>query len=130
MKNPHDARHKKRQGIVEDLFRKSFHDQPINPKASDIFSHLNFIDKNIQKAAPEFSIEKINKILLKAMSKKSRIASFCVLLKNSIELIKSPLTILLKDRLVIFKKTTLSPNKLLEVSFYYVCNAKKTFLKT
>lgn len=61
MKNPLDPRHKKRQKLVEDLFRKEFHDQPIDSKASDIFSQINFIDKNIQKAAPEFPIEKINK---------------------------------------------------------------------
>ena len=75
-------------------------------------------------------IEKINKILFKAMSKKSRIASFCVLLKNSSELIKSPLTMLLKEIVFMFKKTTLSPNKLLGVGFYSVCDAKKTFLKS
>ena len=61
MKNPLDPRHKKRQRLVEDLFRKDFHDQPIDLKALDIFSHIGFIDKNIQKAAPDFPIEKINK---------------------------------------------------------------------
>ncbi len=62
MKNPYDARHKKRQELVEDLFRISFHNQSVNPRVLDIFSHKNFIDKNIQKGASEFPIDKINKI--------------------------------------------------------------------
>ncbi len=62
MKNPHDARHKKRQRLVKELFKESFYDQPISAKALDIFSQINFLNKNIQKAAPQFPIEKINKI--------------------------------------------------------------------
>ena len=30
MKNPLDPRHKKRQKTVEDLFKQSFHNQPID----------------------------------------------------------------------------------------------------
>jgi len=62
MKNPLDPRHKKRQQIVEDLFRKSFHDQPIGDTAKIIFSKLDSIDEGIKNSAPEFPIEKINKV--------------------------------------------------------------------
>ena len=62
MKNPLDPRHKKRQQIVEDLFRKSFHNQPIGDTAKIIFSQLNLIDEIIKNAASEFPIEKINKV--------------------------------------------------------------------
>lgn len=62
MKTPFDPRHKKRQKIVEDLFKAHFHKQKIGKAAKNILAHIDFIDKSIQKAAPEFSIDKINRI--------------------------------------------------------------------
>ncbi len=62
MKNPQDPRHKKRQKIVEDLFRVEFHKQKISPEASKVISKKATIDKYIEKAAPEFPVDKINKI--------------------------------------------------------------------
>lgn len=62
MKNPLDPRHKNRQKIVEDLFRKSFHNQSIGTIARIIYSKLDTIDTDIKSAAPEFPIEKINKV--------------------------------------------------------------------
>ena|SRR3989344_4893384 len=62
MKTPLDPRHKKRQKIVESLFKIDFHKQAINNNTKAILIHKNFIDKKIENAAPEFSIDKINKI--------------------------------------------------------------------
>lgn len=62
MKNPLDPRHKNRQKIVEDLFKKGFHNQPIGDTSKIIFSKLDVIDRGIKNAAPEFPIEKINKV--------------------------------------------------------------------
>jgi len=62
MKNPLDPRHKKRQKIVEDLFRLAFNKQKVGSDASKIFSKRKIIDKYIEKVAPEFPVEKINKI--------------------------------------------------------------------
>lgn len=63
MKTAFDPRHKKRQKIVEELFKMDFHDnQAANPSTQNILSHKNTIDKNIEKAAPEFPLEKINKV--------------------------------------------------------------------
>jgi len=62
MKNPLDPRHKKRQKIVEDLFKQSFHNQPIDKKTKRILANLEAVDNNIKKAAPEFPIDKINKV--------------------------------------------------------------------
>ena len=62
MKNPLDPRHKKRQKTVENLFKQSFHNQPIDEKAEKIFTNLEKIDNSIKKAAPEFPIDKINKV--------------------------------------------------------------------
>jgi len=62
MKTPLDPRHKKRQKIVESLFKYDFHKQVINANTKLIISRKDFIDKQIEAAAPEFSIDKINKI--------------------------------------------------------------------
>lgn len=62
MKNPLDLRHKKRQKTVEDLFKQSFHNQPIDRETKKILDNLEAVDNNIKKAAPEFPIGKINKV--------------------------------------------------------------------
>lgn len=62
MKNPLDPRHKKRQVIVEDLFKNSFLKQKASIESQEIISHVKNLDKNIRSAAPEFPIEKINKV--------------------------------------------------------------------
>lgn len=62
MKTALDPRHKKRQKIVEDLFKVDFHKQRVGNNAKEILKHLDFIDKKIESAAPEFSIDKINKV--------------------------------------------------------------------
>lgn len=61
MKTPLDPRHKKRQKIVESLFKVDFHKQIINNDTKAILKHIDFINKQIETAAPEFSIDKINK---------------------------------------------------------------------
>ncbi len=62
MKNPQDPRHKKRQKIIEELFELDFHKQKVDKDASRIYAKRGEIDKYIEKAAPEFPVEKINKI--------------------------------------------------------------------
>lgn len=62
MKTALDPRHKKRQKIVESLFKIDFHKQAVNNDTKAILAHKNFIDKEIGSAAPEFPIDKINKI--------------------------------------------------------------------
>lgn len=62
MKTALDPRHKKRQKIVEDLFKIEFHKQPVGSETTEIMKHFNSIDETIKKAAPEFPIDKINKI--------------------------------------------------------------------
>lgn len=62
MKTPLDPRHKKRQKLVEDLFKSEFHKQKLDKEAEQIISFQEKIDKIIEKAAPEFPVEKINRI--------------------------------------------------------------------
>lgn len=62
MKTPLDPRHKKRQHLIEELFKIEFHKQKVDKNTQDILSHRTLIDKTIGKAAVEFPIEKINKV--------------------------------------------------------------------
>lgn len=62
MKNPLDPRHKKRQKAVEDLFKVEFHKQRIGNYAKEIILNKDFLDEQIRKTAPEFPIEKINRV--------------------------------------------------------------------
>lgn len=62
MKTALDPRHKKRQKVVESLFKLDFHKQMVNNYTKAIMSEKDFIDKKIEAAAPEFSIDKINKV--------------------------------------------------------------------
>ncbi len=63
MKTASDPRHKKRQDIVQLLFSYSFLDQKINnEKTKEVISKLGEIDAIIADIAPEFPIEKINKV--------------------------------------------------------------------
>lgn len=61
MKTPLDPRHRRRQKLVEELFKLDFHKQRVNANAKKIMESKKFIDKKIEEAAPEFSIDKINK---------------------------------------------------------------------
>lgn len=62
MKTPLDPRHRKRQKLVEELFKIDFHKQRVDKNAKIILENKEFIDKKIEAAAPEFSIDKINKV--------------------------------------------------------------------
>lgn len=62
MKNPLDPRHKRREALIEELFKRDFHKQRISKQAEDIFSHVEQIDKLIEQSAPDFPVEKINKV--------------------------------------------------------------------
>lgn len=63
MKNPHDPRHLKRRELIKSLFANSFTSQENNtPFTKRIVKHQKKIDEYIQKAAPQWPIEKINKV--------------------------------------------------------------------
>lgn len=61
MKTPFDPRHLRRQQLVEELFKRDFHNQPISNEAKTIFEQREIIDKEITTIAPDFPIHKINK---------------------------------------------------------------------
>jgi len=62
MKTSNDPRHIKRQNLVQELFKKDFHEQRISEDAKIIFDHITEIDQVIHAAAPEYPIEKINRV--------------------------------------------------------------------
>ncbi len=62
MKTSHDPRHKKRQSIVQQLFGVEFHIQSVSAETEKVMKYKDTIDKNIRDAAPDFPVEKINKI--------------------------------------------------------------------
>ena len=62
MKTPLDPRHKRRQDLIQELFSVDFHEQQISEEAKKIFDMKESLDELIQKAAPEFPVDKINKV--------------------------------------------------------------------
>lgn len=80
MKTPLDPRHKKRQILVEELFKYDFHHQKVSKEAKEIIKYKKEIDDKIEKAAPEFPITKINKTDLAIL----RLAVFELLFKKEI----------------------------------------------
>jgi len=62
MKTSHDPRHLKRQHTVQELFKVQFHNQPISERAQEILNNQDILDGRIREAAPEFPIEKINRV--------------------------------------------------------------------
>lgn len=62
MKTSLDPRHKKRQHAIQELFSLQFLQQKVSNKTQAIIDYKDKIDTQIQKAAPEFPVEKINKI--------------------------------------------------------------------
>jgi N utilization substance protein B len=76
MKTALDPRHKKRQKIVEDLFKIEFHDQPIGREAKEVMANRELLDEKIKSAAPEFPIDKINRTDLAIL----RLASYELLI--------------------------------------------------
>lgn len=80
MKTPRDPRHKRRQKVVKLLFAQSFLPQKTrNEIVISILTCLNTIDHHIQKIAPAFPIEKINRVDLAIL----RLAVYEILLEKT-----------------------------------------------
>ncbi len=78
MKTALDPRHKIRQKLVEELFADDFHRQHVSDRAKQIIAQKESIDKIIHESAPEFPIEKINKVDLAIL----RLAVFELLIEK------------------------------------------------
>lgn len=62
MKTSYDPRHKRRQHLIQELFSTGFHQQEVSDESKAILEHIKFLDEQVQKAAPEFPVDKINRI--------------------------------------------------------------------
>ena len=63
MKTSQDPRHKKRREIVKTLFAETFTTQPVkNEEVKEIIKNLKKIDKKIKESAPQWPVEKLNRI--------------------------------------------------------------------
>ena len=62
MKTSLDPRHKRRQRLIQDLFSIQFHDQSVSPDVKVILEQKETLDTKIREAAPDYPVEKINKI--------------------------------------------------------------------
>jgi transcription antitermination factor NusB len=80
---------------VEDLFKTQFHKQPVSKKAKLILGKLADIDLLIQKAAPQFTIEKINKIDLAVL----RLAVYELLIEK-----KEPSSVIIDEAIELAKE--------------------------
>ena len=62
MKTASDPRHIRRQNLVQDLFKTEFHTQRVSAEAKEILQEKETIDGIIKTIAPEFEVEKINRV--------------------------------------------------------------------
>ncbi len=80
MKTSQDPRHQRRQHIVSLLFAQSFSDQPKDKVIEPILKKRKTIDKAIERIAPEFPIDKINKVDLAIL----RLAVYEILVEKTV----------------------------------------------
>ena len=95
MKTSKDPRHKKRQRSVQELFSVEFQKQPISKETELILGYKAEIDKNIQKAAPDFPVDKINKIDLAVL----RLATYELLIDQ-----KEPKNVIIDEAIELAKE--------------------------
>ena len=95
MKTSQDSRHIIRQRFSQELFRREFHEQPVSKEAEEVLKNKAFIDKNIEKAAPDFPVEKINKIDLAIL----RLAVYELLIKQ-----KTPKNVIIDEAVELAKE--------------------------
>lgn len=95
MKTANDPRHINRQHLVQELFKNDFHKQTISPKAQEIIENMPMLDNRIRQAAPEFPLEKINKVDLAIL----RLAAFELLVAK-----KEPTNVIIDEAVELGKE--------------------------
>lgn len=95
MKTSLDPRHQKRQKLIEELFKEDFLHQKISTDARSIFEAKEQIDEAITKSAPDFPVEKINKVDLAIL----RLATYELLIAK-----KEPEKVILDEAIELAKE--------------------------
>lgn len=95
MKTSQDPRHKKRQQTIQELFSLQFHNQKTSGHTKIIITYKDLIDSNIQKAAPDFPVDKINRIDLAIL----RLAAYEILIEQ-----KEPQNVIIDEAVELAKE--------------------------
>ncbi|HZE87759.1 MAG TPA: transcription antitermination factor NusB [Methylomirabilota bacterium] len=103
MKTSQDPRHRKRQQLVQELFSRDFQNQPVSKVTQLILTHKEYLDSTIQHAAPDFPVEKTNKIDLAIL----RLAAYEILIEK-----KEPQNVIIDEAVELAKEfgNTTSPS--------------------
>jgi transcription antitermination protein NusB len=95
MKTSYDPRHKRRQHLIQEIFSTEFHDQEVSNESKEILSHTKLLDEEIQKAAPDFPVDKINKVDLAIL----RLATYELLIEK-----KAPQNVIIDEAVELAKE--------------------------
>ena len=95
MRTANDPRHRRRQELIQELFKVEFHDQPVKAEAKQIIDQQAFLDEQIQQAAKEFPIEKINRVDLAIL----RLAVYELLIEK-----KEPVNVIIDEAIELAKE--------------------------
>jgi transcription antitermination protein NusB len=95
MKTSYDPRHQRRKHIIQELFSTEFHEQKVRPETQAVLKHTVQLDKQIQIAAPEFPVDKINKIDLAIL----RLATYELLVEK-----KAPPNVIIDEAVELAKE--------------------------
>lgn len=95
MKTSEDPRHIRRQELVQELFKVAFHKQSVSQEAQGILENLEELDKRIQEAAPEYPLDKINRVDLAIL----RLATWELLIER-----KEPINVIIDEAIELAKE--------------------------
>ncbi len=95
MKTSQDPRHLRRQTLIQELFKIDFIEQKISSDAKKIMENSKLLDEKINKAAPDFPINKINKIDLAIL----RLAAYELLIDS-----KAPQNVVIDEAVELAKE--------------------------
>jgi transcription antitermination protein NusB len=95
MKTSQDPRHQRRQHIIQEIFSTEFHQQEVNSETKEVLKHTTFLDEQIQKAAPDFPVDKINKVDLAIL----RLATYELLIEK-----KTPQNVVIDEAVELAKE--------------------------
>lgn len=95
MKTPFDPRHQRRRDAVKDLYAASFQKTTENQLAKDILHHSQELDAIIAKCAPQWPIDKLNRIDLAIL----RLATYELMVDK-----KEPIKVIIDEAIELAKE--------------------------
>src|SRR5205823_4983877 len=77
------------------IFSTEFHQQEVSADSKEVLKHTDFLDKQIQKAAPDFPVDKINRVDLAIL----RLATYELLIEK-----KTPQNVVIDEAVELAKE--------------------------